>query len=303
MKKDNLKILILIGIPASGKSTWAKEHVRKNANWVRVNRDDFRSMLKDAVVCENKIEDMITSLTFNVINSALMKRLNVIVDNTNLKRKYIDAIIERFKYQADIDYQVFDISLNKAIERDSVRPAKVGEGVIRKMHESYKVLIDSFDFQPVKKIEHRPALVPNFLSTLPATVMFDIDGTLALIKNRGPFSWDKVFNDDLNQIVSEHIKFHNSVGRKIILISGRDEVCRKETQDWLEFYGIPYDELHMRTKDDQRKDTIIKRELYENHIQGKYNVLCVYDDRLQVLEMWNNLGIFAFNVNQGLIDF
>jgi len=133
--------------------------------------------------------------------------------------------------------------------------------------------------------------------------MFDIDGTLALIKNRGPFSWDKVFNDDLNQIVSEHIKFHNSVGRKIILISGRDEVCRKETQDWLEFYGIPYDELHMRTKDDQRKDTIIKRELYENHIQGKYNVLCVYDDRLQVLEMWNNLGIFAFNVNQGLIDF
>lgn len=303
MKKDNLKILILIGIPASGKSTWAKEYVRKHANYVRVNRDDFRSMLKDAAMCENKIEDMITSLTFKVIESALMKRLNVIVDNTNLKRKYIDEIVERFKYQADIDYQVFDVSLNKAIERDNAREAKVGEGVIRKMYENYKILMDSFSFQPVKKIENRPALVPEFDSTLPSAVMFDIDGTLALMKNRGPFSWDKVFNDDLNQIVAEHVAFHKAAGRKIILVSGRDEVCRKETKDWLEFYNIEYDELYMRSKDDQRKDTIVKRELYQNHIEGRYNVLCVYDDRLQVLEMWNDLGIFAFNVNQGNIEF
>lgn len=303
MKKDNLKILILIGIPASGKSTWAREYVRKHANYVRVNRDDFRSMLKDAAMCENKIEDMITSLTFKVIESALMKRLNVIVDNTNLKRKYIDEIIERFKYQADIDYQVFDISLKKAIERDGGRDTKVGEGVIKKMYESYKVLIDSFDFQPVKKIEHRPALIPTFFSTLPSAVMFDIDGTLALMKNRGPFSWDKVFNDDVNQIVAEHINFHKAIGRKIILVSGRDEVCRKETQDWLEFYGITYDELYMRQKDDQRKDTIVKKEIYINHIEGVYNVLCVYDDRLSVCRVWAEIGIFTFTVNQGLIEF
>jgi predicted kinase len=36
MKKDNLKILILIGIPASGKSTWSKDFVRNNEKWVRV---------------------------------------------------------------------------------------------------------------------------------------------------------------------------------------------------------------------------------------------------------------------------
>jgi len=303
MKKDNLKILILIGIPASGKSTWAKEYVRKHANYVRVNRDDFRSMLKDAAMCENKIEDMITSLTFKVIESALMKRLNVIVDNTNLKRKYIDEIVERFKYQADIDYQVFDVSLNKAIERDNSREAKVGEGVIRKMYESYKVLIDSFDFQPVKKIEQRPAVVPDFNSELEDAVVFDIDGTLALMGKRGPFDWKRVYVYDVNNIVAEQVKFHKNLGRKIILVSGRDEVCREETQEWLRFHDIHFDELYMRPKDDQRKDTVVKREIYETHLQDKYNVLCVYDDRLQVLEMWNNLGIFAFNVNQGNIDF
>ena len=62
MKKNNLEILILIGIPASGKSTWSKEYVRKNPNWVRVSRDDFRDMLKSAQVCEPKIEELINTL-------------------------------------------------------------------------------------------------------------------------------------------------------------------------------------------------------------------------------------------------
>ena len=46
MKKKNLKITILIGIPASGKSTYAKDYIRNNADTVRVKRDDLRVMLK-----------------------------------------------------------------------------------------------------------------------------------------------------------------------------------------------------------------------------------------------------------------
>lgn len=158
--KTNLKILILIGIPGSGKSTWAKDYVKYHDDYIRVNRDDFREMLKSAQVCENKIEDMITGLVNQTIENALMKRLNVIVDNTNLKVKYINDIIEKFKYSADIDYRVFDVSLDKAIERDSNRDKKVGGTVINKMNKEYKVLMDSFDFQPVKKIAHRPAVKP-----------------------------------------------------------------------------------------------------------------------------------------------
>jgi predicted kinase len=302
MKKSNLKILILIGIAASGKSTWAKEYVRKHANYVRVNRDDFRNMLKDSSMCENKIEDMISDLVNQTISSALTKKLNVIVDNTNLKQKYIDDIINKFKHQADIDYQVFDISLNKAIERDNARDSKVGEGVIKKMYGYYKQLIDSFSFQPIKMSE-RPALIPNFKSSLPDAVIFDIDGTLALMKNRGAFDWEKVDRDDLNQIVSEHIHFHRNLGRKIFLVSGRDASCKKMTKDWFEFYGIPFDEMFMRPMNDFRKDTVIKEEIYNMFIKDNYNVLCVYDDRLSVCRKWVDMGLFTFTVNQGLIDF
>ncbi len=280
MKKSNLKILILIGIPASGKSKWAKEYIRKQDNYVRVNRDDFRLMLKDAQQCENKI-----------------------VDNTNLQQKYIDAIIERFKYQADIDYQIFDISLAKAIERDSAREGKVGAGVITKMFKSYKELMDGFDFAPIKKIEHRPHLKPDFSSKKIPAVIFDIDGTLALMGRRSAFDWDKVDVDDINEIVSEQVAFHRFEGRTIILVSGRDSVCRQDTIDWMEFYGIKFDELYMRPANDFRKDTVIKEEIYNNEIRDKYNVLCVFDDRMSVCRKWADMGLFTFTVNQGLLEF
>lgn len=302
MSKD-LKIKILIGIPASGKSFYAKEFLKKNAGWVRVNRDDFRSMLRNEQQCEPKVEDLITKLVNNTIHSALAKRLNVIIDNTNVKEKYIRQFINEFKYSADIDYHVFDISVEKAIERDNGRDAKVGEAVIKRMYKDYKILMDSFDFQPVQKIQHRPIVQPNFYSELTDCVIFDIDNTLAHMGNRGAFDWNKVDRDSPNQIVIEQIGFHRSYGRKIIIVSGRDGACRELTEEWLDFYEIDYDEFYMRPENDFRKDTLIKKEIYENHIKGKYNVMAVYDDRLQVLDMWYKESVFTFNVNQGGFEF
>lgn len=302
--EKNRKIVIYIGIPASGKTTAAKEFLRNNPDWVRVSRDDFRLMLRNEQMCEPKIEDLVTQLVNGAINKALVRKQNVIVDATNVREKYINEFIEEYKYSADIDYRVFDISLDKAIERDNNRQMKVGTEVIKRMYDNYKILIDSFHFQPVKKIANRPHITPNFESKLPDAVIFDIDGTLALMGNRGAFDWDKVDRDNVNKIVAEQIDFHMSLGRQILIVSGRDEVCMKMTEDWLNFYGIHFDHIFMRPKDDYRKDTIIKKEIYENEIKDKYNVLAVYDDRLSVItDTWYNLGLFVFNVNQGMIEF
>lgn len=299
MKRENLKVKILIGIPASGKTTWTNEFLSKNPNYVRVGRDQFRLMFRNEQMCEPKIEGIISSLLISTVHSLLSKNLNVIIDNTNIKEKYIREFIEEFKYSADIDYQVFDISLDKAIERDKNRDAKVGEEVIKRMFKDYKILMDSFNFQPVKKIKHRPRLIPDFTNPLPQCVIFDIDGTLALMGDRSAYDWMKVYKDDLNDIVAEQLDFHRSKGRKIIIVSGRDGVCKKLTEDWLDMYDMKYDEFFMRPENDNRKDTIIKKEIYNNHIKGKYNVICAIDDRLQVLEFYYEEKIFTFNVNQG----
>ena len=302
MKKKNLKITILIGIPASGKSTYAKDYIRNNADTVRVNRDDFRLMLKSAQMTEPKIEDMITTLVDATITQSLLRKCNVLVDATNLKVGYIKSFIEKFKYSADIDYRVFDISLEKALERDTKREATVGEAVIKKLYKDYKILMNSFDFQPVTKTD-RKHLTPNFESKLEDAVIFDIDGTLALMGKRGPFDWDDVYKDSINEIVSEQLAFHKSKGRKILVVTGRDGVCRKVTEDWLDLHELEYDEMFMRPNDDYRKDTAIKKEIYLNEIKDKYNVLAVYDDRLQVIRTWFELGLYVFTVNQGIIEF
>ena len=87
---------------------------------------------------------------------------------------------------------------------------------------------------------------------------------------------------------------------EIVIFSGRDGSCRIETEDWLGKYEVKYDQLHMREAGDNRKDSIVKRELFDTHIKGKYNVLYVVDDRNQVVDMWRNeLGLTCFQVAEG----
>jgi predicted kinase len=143
MKK--LKVLILIGVPASGKSTWSLDFVRKNPDWVRVSRDDFRFMLKDQPVCEPRIELLINTIQDSVILEALAKGLNVIIDNTNLKKKYIEHFAKLVEPYASVEFQIFDISLEKALERDEAREKKVGKEVLERMFKQYENLVDSFD--------------------------------------------------------------------------------------------------------------------------------------------------------------
>jgi predicted kinase len=319
-KKDfELEVIATVGIPASGKSTWSLEKLKidpRNPDapvYVRVCRDDYRFMLKDAPVTEPKVEDMITKLVYQAIDVALSKRLNVIVDQTNLTPEYIEALAEHVKYKANFRVQLFDISLEKALERDALREKKVGEQVIRKMWKQYRSLVDSHEnskvFNPRKKqtqIYTNPVFDPN----LEEVILCDLDGTLAHMNGkRGPFEWLKTDVDDLDEIVARTIKDHMTLGHKIIFMSGRSEEGRVPTEQWLEFYGFKYHALLMRKKTfingagiempDNRKDNIIKEELYNEHIKGKYNVRHVYDDRNQVVKMWRSLGIKVYQVQEG----
>jgi predicted kinase len=299
--EKNKVIKILIGLPASGKSTWSKDFIQRNSNWARVNRDDFRFMLKNSGVCENKVENLITEASEDLIFKCLKNNLNVIVDNTNLKAKYINAFIEKFRPYADIEFMLFDVPAKTCIERDKAREKAVGEGVIEKMNKDFLILKDTFVFQNVIR-EKEKHFVLKLNPALKNAVIFDIDGTLAFMGNRGPFDWKKVDRDYINPIVAEHVEFHKSKGRKILLFTGRDEICREETEFWLKFYHVYYDELYMRPKDNFQKDSVIKENMYSN-IKDKYNILCVYDDRIQVVKKWAELGVYTFCVNQGLIEF
>ena len=56
----------------------------------------------------------------------------------------------------------------------------------------------------------------------------------------------------------------------------------------------------MRKTGDNRKDSIIKKEIYEKYLKPmNYHVLFILDDRNQVVEMWREMGFTVFQVAEG----
>ncbi len=140
--------------------------------------------------------------------------------------------------------------------------------------------------------------------------IFDIDGTLASHEGiRGPFDEHKVHLDEPIIPVFEVLKALRD-RFKIVFVSGRTDKCFSETHQWLDKHlrepgevGPIAIDLLMRKYGDSRKDSIIKKEIYDNFIIPNYNILGVFDDRMQVCRMLYDNGIFCFNCNQGLIEF
>ena len=299
MKKDNnLKVKFLIGIQGSGKSTWANNFVRNNTNWVILNRDTFRKMLTSMWICEPNIEEMISKMINDALITCLKFKQNVIVDNTNLKDEFITPLVDLVSAYADVEFQIFDLSVDKAIERDSARDKQVGVVRIKKMFNQYKILLENFNFTHRKKKSRVFSYESGWDKNLQNAAIFDIDGTLAHMNGRrGPFDWEKVDVDSLDPHLARMVKLHKAYGDIIILLSGRDDTSENLTKQWLDFYEVPYDIILMRKAEDFRKDAIVKKEIYENHVIGKYNIVAIYDDRTQVVEaLRNELGLKVFQV-------
>lgn len=140
------------------------------------------------------------------------------------------------------------------------------------------------------------------LGGLVSTWLADIDGTLALRGERGPYDWARVGEDAPNAPVVELVRALTGVGHSIVLLSGRMEQCRRQTVLWLDANVSPAAarfELHMRPDDDYRPDDMLKREIYEKEIAPRYEVTGVIDDRARVVAMWRSLGLTCVQVAPG----
>lgn len=275
------KVIITKGLPGSGKSTWAKQYVDQFPNAVkRINKDDLRAMLDNSGHSKD-MEKFVLEVRDSIILLALKNGKHVIVDDTNLAPKHEAHIRELVKGLAEVEIKDFThVPIDVCIQRDLERQKSVGEKVIRSMYNQFLVKKELYmeDFD------------------LPKAIIVDVDGTLAHMDMRGPYDWDKVWSDVLDPDVANIVSAYKG---RVIVMSGRDSVCRQMTKEWLEKHEIPYDLLLMRPEGNQEKDAIIKRRLFDEHIRGKFHVEYVLDDRNQVVEMWRNMGLKCFQVAEG----
>lgn len=150
----------------------------------------------------------------------------------------------------------------------------------------------------------------------PDTVIFDLDGTLADIsarrakatKENGKIDWEVFFNprniwlDEPNHPVVNTFKALKAVGYYVVIFSGRSNKTFNDTDAWLKNYNIFYDGFLMRdgySKQLYKPDNDLKRDwLYENFTNFN-RIMCVFDDRDQVVNMWRSEGLTCFQVANG----
>lgn len=130
--------------------------------------------------------------------------------------------------------------------------------------------------------------------------MFDIDGTLALHSGRDPYQWIDADGDRPNQVVVAVLRAFHQTGLTIVYISGRPEDARQLTLAWIDREVGVAGQLFMRPSGDFRKDAEIKLEIYRRDIEPIFEVLAVFDDRDQVVQMWREqAGVTCFQVADG----
>jgi predicted kinase len=280
------------GLPASGKTTWAR---KQNAK--RVNKDDLRAMIDNGKWSKAN-EKNILAARDNLVAQFLRSGYDVIVDDTNLAPKHEEDLRQAAElFGAEFEVKDFtDVSLSTCLKRDSERANSVGEKVIRDMYKTF--------LKPKGIVaQYNP---PPYNEDLPTCIIVDIDGTVAHGTGRSPYDYSLVRTDVADETIREIVRRY--AGRNpmeeipdtyIVIVSGREDSCKSETVNWLENNGIPFDELHMRKSGDRRDDRIVKKEIYDEWIKNRYNVRFVLDDRDRVVTMWREIGLKCLQVEPG----
>lgn len=293
------RLILTRGLPASGKTTWAKQFITDNPGWIRINKDELRLELLNDGWSKAKEEQIILPARNERIVSALKNGISVIVDDTNLAQRHESDIFNLARpyltSPSDFEVKDFKVSVEEAIERDSKRagPGRVGEKVIRGMAKQSARARGIHPDTKIVKVQPCDA---------PPAIICDLDGTIAHHEGvRDIYDGSKCHLDSVDRPVE--FVLHACVGledTRIIYLSGRDEKWREQTLEFLTDHMLPYQGmLYMRPTGDVRDDTIIKQELFDQHVRGKFNVRFVLDDRNKVVEFWRAIGLPCFQVADG----
>ena len=279
------------GLPGSGKDTKAKELISSHpGKYKRVNKDDLRSML-DNNHWTGYNEKFVLKVRDFIITEALKDGKHVLCTDTNLDPKH-EVRLSRLAKENDAQFIIEDLTnvdIEECIQRDLKRINSVGERVIKGMYNKY-----------LRKKEN---IVYPYDSNLPDCVICDLDGTLALFGDENPYERD-FENDKINDKVLFTFRNFMLYGSQVsipvkIILSGRSDKFKEVTDKWLDYNNVVRDYLHMRNEGDTRKDVIVKEEMFNNYIRGKFNPILVLDDRQAVVDLWRSLGLTCFQVSWG----
>ena len=309
-------MIFLIGSSGTDKSTWTRKFIRDRKDCVVVNRDTLRASLFCLTDQRDTIryyqspnmknhEKTISSVVKSIVIEALREGKTIIMDNTNIDKKLLLEELKLATPNTMIRHEVFEPAgaaptMEIQHEETKIRATtdyEVYESILKKQRNAFHDIRPQLsEIFSMRRSDEK--IVQN--KSLPAAIIFDIDGTLALnTGGRSPYDMSRVAEDTPNKhIVRAVHMYQEAADMSVILCSGREECGRRDTETWLRTHGIKYSELHMRPNKDMRKDYIVKEEFWKD-ICSRWHIVNMYDDRDQVVKHARHLGFNVCQVAEG----
>jgi tRNA uridine 5-carbamoylmethylation protein Kti12 len=139
------ELIVTRGLPASGKTTFAKTWVAVNPRKrARVEKDQLRAMMHDSVWLGKHTEDQVNMVQYNMVYDLLKSGISVVVSDTNLDEftfsKWKD--LGRDRGLAHVEFKMQDlreVPLQVCLDRNAQRTGKefIPVDVIIGMHDRY----------------------------------------------------------------------------------------------------------------------------------------------------------------------
>lgn len=297
-----MSVVLTTGLPASGKTTWAKKCRADDPSIVLTSRDDIRKMLGCFPVGTKEEEDLVSKIQDNVIVKAVEAGKTVIVHDTNLNQRAPKRIKRLFDGDVLFHVQDFtDVDVYECMSRDALRDksVRVGSPVIlnmaRQLQKPWRLTADWMN-----DIELSPLYVPRF--SAPKAILVDLDGTLAEHVSRSPYDYSRVKTDGVHQHIRTLVNGYYDSGYFVFGFSGRPDTgnVREDTMEWLEENDIWMHKLYMRPANMlSENDADVKQFLFDTYIRNNYNVEVMLDDRDRVVRRMRKLGLKVLQVGYG----
>ena len=306
---------ILIGLPASGKSTYCRDLMnREPFRWVRISWDDIRHETPNYKF-NRQNETRVIEQSFATARFAVAEGYELLIDNTNLnfshQGRWSDLAEE---LSMKVETKRFDTSVEECVRRDTLRKGAYAEGGSR-----------------VGRIVIERMALANGLISFPTDrqiVIVDVDGTLADNKHRthrvektcqtckgvvrtacgkcngtgkvDGTDWKTFFRPELiladpprypvAEWVRELYDYYT-----VLIVSGRpDNLAGEATVSWLAKNEIPYHHIFMRNGSDKRDDVLVKADILKQ--LPEHRIAFCIDDRNRVVDMWREKGLHCYQV-------
>ena len=138
-------VIILRGIPCSGKSTYTQEFLKDNPNYIVISNDIVRDMFHIPFYTNEDSHDYSLAL----LRVALEHNKNVIIDNSNIYDdtllRYIEVINE---YEEPHKLITLNISLEDALKRNKTRADhRTENNIIEAYSQLLKTKINDYTYE------------------------------------------------------------------------------------------------------------------------------------------------------------